>query len=100
LSFFSEAKRALLDWNLRVQRFVPDLAIEIVSTNDTFQSLVRKAQRYRDSGTREVWIFDLENRQAYVYSESRRAILDEHDEFRSESIPGFAMRIADMLSRY
>lgn len=97
--FISEAKRPLIGWKRRVQRFVPDLAIAIVSANHTFQALIRKAQRYRQCGTREVWIFDLKNRQTYVYSENRRAILDESDEFRPESIPGFTIRIADLLSR-
>jgi Uma2 family endonuclease len=86
--------------NLRVQRLVPDLAIEIVSANDTFQMLVKKAQRYRACGTREVWIFSKEIRETYLYSDQRRAILDDNDEFRPETIPGFAVRIGDLLDRY
>jgi Uma2 family endonuclease len=85
---------------LRVQRFVPDLAIEIVSANDTFEMLARKAKRYRQCGTREVWVFSLETRETYLYSDHRRAILDENEEFRPEPIPGFAMRIEDLLGRY
>jgi Uma2 family endonuclease len=100
VSFISPSKRPLLNVKLRVQRFVPDLAIEIVSANDTFEMLAKEAQRYRACGTREVWIFSLETRQAFLFSESRRAILDENDEFRPESIPGFAIRIADLLSQY
>jgi Uma2 family endonuclease len=80
---------------------VPDLAIEIVSANDTF----RKAGQKRRSviaqcGTQEVWIFSVETRQIFLYSERRRAILDENDEFRPEPIPGFAIRIGDLLDRY
>jgi Uma2 family endonuclease len=100
ISFISEAKRPLLNNELRVQRFVPDLAIEIVSANDSFKMLAKKAQRYRQCGTQEVYIFSLETRQAFLFSEHRRAILEENDEFRPESIPGFAMRIADLLSQY
>lgn len=100
VTFISESKRPLLNMNLRVQRFVPDLAIEIVSANDTFQMLVKKAQRYRACGTREVWIFSKETRETFLYSEQRRAILDENDEFSPEPIPGFAIRIGDLLDRY
>jgi Uma2 family endonuclease len=100
VSFIGEVKRALLNMTLRVQRFVPDLAIEIVSANDTFQTPVKKAQRYRACGTQEVWIFSGETREVFLYSEQRRAILDENDEFRPEPIPGFAMRIGDLLDRY
>lgn len=82
-----------------MQRFVPDLAVEIVSVNDTFEKLASKAQRYRQCGTREVWIFSVETRQAFLYSEQRRVILDENDEFRPETIPGFAIRIGELLDR-
>jgi Uma2 family endonuclease len=100
VSFVGESKRALLNEDLRVQRLVPDLAIEIVSANDTFEKLARKAVRYRACGTQEVWIFCKATRQAYLYSERRRAILDENDEFRPETIRGFAIRIGDLLDRY
>ncbi len=43
------------------------LAIEIVSENDTFKKLVKKADRYRKCGTKEVWIFDIDSRTAFVY---------------------------------
>jgi len=85
---------------LRVQPFVPDLAIEIVSASDTFEQLAMKALHYRACGTQEVWIFCQATRQVFLYSEQRRAILDENDEFRPETIPGFAIRIGDLLDRH
>ena len=100
VSFISQAKCPLINMKLRVQRFVPDLAIEIVSANDTFEMLAKKAKRYRECGTQEVWIFSVETRETYLYSDHRRAILDESEEFRPEPIPGFAMRIEDLLGRY
>jgi Uma2 family endonuclease len=100
VSFISALKRPLLNMKLRVQRFVPDLAIEIVSANDTFEKLAQKAQRYRQCGTQEVWIFSVETRQVFLYSEHRRVFLDENDYFRPEPIPGFAIRIGDLLDRY
>jgi hypothetical protein len=39
VSFFSPAKAELADVGLRVQRFVPDLAIEIVSKRDRLDAL-------------------------------------------------------------
>ena len=89
----------LCNGKLRVQRFVPDLAIEIVSQNDMFEKLVGKARRYRRCGTKEVWIFSIELREAYVYSESGRAILDEDGLFQSNLIPGFSIRIGDLFDR-
>ncbi len=99
VSFFGADKVRLLNRRLRVQRFVPDLAIEIVSGNDNFRFLTKKAQRYRKCGTKEVWIFDTENRLAFHYSQSRRVILEENETFAPETIPGFSIRIGDLLDQ-
>jgi hypothetical protein len=61
---------------------------------------IQKALRYHGCGTQEVWIFCQATRQAYLYSEHRRLILHENDEFRPETIPGFAIRIGDLLDRH
>jgi len=59
-------KALLNNMSLRVQRFVPDLAIEIVTPNDSFESLVRKKDRYRKCGTREVWIRRIRSRFSFL----------------------------------
>jgi Uma2 family endonuclease len=99
VTFFSPEKAKLCDGKLRVQRFVPDLAIEIVSQSDTFEKLIGKAHRYRRCGTQEVWIFSIDSREAYVFSPSGRAILDEEAPFQSSLIPGFSIRIGDLLDQ-
>src|SRR5580700_7618451 len=76
VTFFSTEKLKLCDGKLRVQRFVPDLAIEIVSENDTFRKLVKKADRYRKCGTKEAWIIDPDSRTAFLYSDALKTILD------------------------
>ena len=97
--FVSAAKHSLLNPKLRVQRCVPDLAIEIVSENDKFEALMKKAVRYRRCGTKEVWVFSIENRVAFLLNENKRVILDENQQFRSSLIPGFSIRISDLLDR-
>ena len=99
VSFVSTAKLVLLNPKLRVQRCVPDLAIEVVSENDKFEALMKKAQRYRRCGTQEVWVFSIETRVAFLLNESQRVILDENQEFRSDLIPGLSVRIGDLLDR-
>ena len=99
LSLVLSAKMPFLDKRRRVQRFVPDLAIEIESPNDTFGSLIKKAQRYRKCGTQEVWLLSIDGRTAYYYSEKQNVILDENAEFRSDLIPGFAIRLGDLFDR-
>jgi Uma2 family endonuclease len=99
VSFVSATKLPLLNPKLRVQRCVPDLAIEIVSQNDKFEALMKKAVRYRRCGTKEVWVFSIEMREAFLLNENQRVLLDENQQFRSDLIPGFSIRIGDLLDR-
>src|ERR1700733_9680604 len=99
ITFFGPEKAKLCDDDLRVQRFVPDLAIEIVSRNDKFSALLEKAHRYRSCGTKEVWIFSIKPREAFVFSSERRAILDEDGVFQSSLIPGFSIRLGDLFDQ-
>jgi Uma2 family endonuclease len=82
-----------------VQLFVPDLAIEIVSSSDTFESLMAKAALYRRCGTSEVWIMAPKTRQAFVQPEGRQAFLGENDLFESPLIPGFSIRLGELFDR-
>jgi hypothetical protein len=54
----------------------------------------------RRSARSSAWIFAVEARQVLLFSEHRRLILDDNDEFRPETIPGFAIRIGDLFDRY
>lgn len=97
VSFFGLAKQALQDPDKRVQRFVPDLAIEVVSENDTFRSLIRKKDRYRRCGTAEVWIVSPESREVYVYSERGNRILGEGAELTTNLLPGFQLPVTELF---
>ena len=99
VSLIGPSKLDSLDPGRRVQRFVPDLAIEIVSENDKFKSLMEKAARYRKCGTKEVWVLSPDTRQAFVQSEHGKAILDDDQMFESKLIPGFSIRLADLFDR-
>src|SRR5437588_10571589 len=67
ISFFGPEKQPLADRRKRVQRFVPDLAIEIVSPNDGFNAISRKRELYRRCGVPEVWIICQETQEVYIY---------------------------------
>ena len=97
VSFVSRTRLDALDPKRRVQLCVPDLAVEIVSQNDKFASLMKKARLYRKCGTKEVWIFDIEGREANVFFDGQRAILGENQKFQSELIPGFSIRLGDLF---
>jgi Uma2 family endonuclease len=97
VSFFGVEKQPLSDPRRRVQGFVPDLAIEVVSPNDTFQALVGKKERYRRCGTREVWIISPASREVYVYSERGDRILREDAELSTPLIPGFQITVKTLF---
>jgi len=99
VTFVLPESARLFNGKLRVQRFVPDLAIEIVSESDTFAKLVRKVERYRKCGTQEAWIIDIDSRRAFLFSNERDANLDENQMFHSTLIPGFSIRLGDLFDQ-
>jgi Uma2 family endonuclease len=97
VSFIGVDKLRLIDDERRVQRFVPDLAVEIVSRNDKFEYLMEKAVRYRKSGTKEVWVLAPKTRRTFVQSEERDVILKDDQMFESKLIPGLAIRLGELF---
>jgi Uma2 family endonuclease len=84
----------------RVQRFVPDLAIEIVSDYQPFKDLIRKKDRYRKCGTAEVWIVSPESREIYLYSEQGNRILGADEDLTSPLFPGFQIRAGQIFETF
>src|SRR5438093_8840313 len=92
VSFFGPEKAKLVDGQLRVQRFVPDLLIEIASKSDKFETLIEKALFYQRCGVKEVYLFSIQIRQVFRYlDQPTPVVLTETQEFRPELIPGFAI---------
>jgi Uma2 family endonuclease len=98
VSFLGPVKVELFDGDLRVQLFVPDIAIEIASKNDRFESLFAKAYRYRECGTKEVFIFSIATRQVFVCSQHPVIVLCEDQDFCPTQLPGFSIRISDLFA--
>ena len=99
LSFVSLDRVPALDTHLRVQRIVPDLAMEISSRNDRLETTMRKLDRYRQCGTKETWLLIIPTRRALVFSDRAERILNENDDLRSDLIPGFSIRLKDLFDR-
>jgi Uma2 family endonuclease len=97
VSFFGPEKQTLLDLYKRVQRFVPDLAIEVASASDTYDSLLRKKERYRRAGTAEVWLISAENAEIAIYGPDHDRILHAGDTLSSELLPGFAITVDELF---
>jgi Uma2 family endonuclease len=97
VSFFGPEKQTLLDLYKRVQRFVPDLAIEVASASDTYDSLLRKKDRYRRAGTTEVWLISAENAEIAIYGPDRDRILHAGQTVSSEVLPGFEIAVNELF---
>ena len=97
VSFFSPQKEKLVEGELRVERFVPDLALRFASKRDRFDTLFEKAPPYRRCGTAEVYVFSIKTKQIFRYSAEHTVVLNETDEFCPAQIPGFNIGICDLF---
>jgi Uma2 family endonuclease len=81
-------------WNI-----APDLAVEVISPNETWEKVNDKILEYFDAGVRQVWLISLKHLRVYVYdSPNLVRILTEEDELTSEELlPGFRCRISDLF---
>ena len=77
----------------------PDLAVEVVSPNDSADALEEKLDDYQKVGVPLVWVVYLKSRTVMVYrSDGSVSRLRESDELSGEEIiPGFRCPVADDL---
>ena len=91
VTFFGDDERPRMDLRKRVQRFVPDLAVEIASESDTYDAMLRKKDRYLRAGTVEVWLISTATREITIYGRGQARVLCAGDTLSSELLPGFSV---------
>jgi Uma2 family endonuclease len=79
-----------------VQRFVPDLAIEVASQSDTYEGLEKK-ERYLKWGVAEVWLFSLRTREVAIYGVHRNVTLRGADAITTDMMLGFSITVDELL---
>jgi Uma2 family endonuclease len=97
VSFFGPAKRPLLNMKKRVQRFVPDLAVEIASQSDTYEGLMRKRDRYLRAGVSEVWLISPEAREVVIHTLRTARVLRGADSIETDLLPGFSITVEKLF---
>ena len=77
----------------------PDLALEIVSPNDTADEVDIKVSKYLAAGTRLVWVLYSEGRKVYVYRTPESAqIIDINGTLDGgDVLPGFTLALKDVF---
>ncbi len=82
-------------------RLAPDLAVEVVSPNDSAEDLEEKLDDYDKAGVRLVWVIYPEARKARICRLDRPdGKLGEDDELSGEDvIPGFRCPLREILPR-
>ena len=78
----------------------PDLAVEVVSPNDTHAEVEDKVCEWLDAGTRMVIVANPRNRTLKVYrSRTEITLLTESDELEGgDVVPGFKVKVSELFS--
>lgn len=76
----------------------PDLAIEVLSPSDRFDTVMLKVRDYLDAGTPLTWVFDPKSRLTAVFRPGQAVrFLDEDDVLDGEDVlPGFTLPLRDL----
>jgi Uma2 family endonuclease len=77
----------------------PDLAVEVVSPDDTHSKLNHKVLQYIKCGVRMIWVVDPQLRIVTVYrSLSKSQVLENGDTLSGEDVlPGFACAVSELF---
>ena len=80
--------------------FPPDLAVEVLSPEDTASGILRKIEEYLAAGVALAWVVDPATRTVTVYRSLRDIqILSAKQELDGgEVLPGFRARVAEIFS--
>lgn len=79
----------------------PDLAVEIVSPNDTATEVEEKVLEYLDAGAKRVWVVNPTTAAVTVHYPDRTSRTLRGDDVLSgeDVVPGFAVRVGDLFNR-
>jgi Uma2 family endonuclease len=95
VSFLRAERASQIDPNADIPG-APDLAVEVVSPNDTASAMRRKVLQYLSAGGQYVWVVYPETREVEVWREAARpqVVLQETDLLEApDLLPGFSLRV-------
>jgi len=77
----------------------PDLAVEVMSPNDTIHEVDEKAKAWLEAGVRTVWVVNPAWRTVTVYRSATdiKTLTEDGDLDGQDVLPGFRCRVADIF---
>jgi Uma2 family endonuclease len=98
-AFVSKARMAKQGLTGKFYPAAPDLAVEVLSPNDTASEVLDKINEWIDAGTRLVWIVDPEKQRIHVHAPSqpqRTLGLADHLD-GADVLPGLQLAVAEIF---
>jgi Uma2 family endonuclease len=96
---WAEYTTATNNWLLKPAVFIPDLAIEIVSPNDSYSEIEEKVEEYLEKGVQLVWIFDPQRQRVTTYQAEQIIKLGKNDTLTGgDVLPGLAIQLSEIFT--
>jgi Uma2 family endonuclease len=87
------------DYRLRPLGIVPDIAVEVVSSNDSYGDVEEKVELYLSAGVQLVWVIDPHRRKVSVYEGDSLVRLNGQDTLTGgDVLPGYRIPVAELLA--
>ena len=80
--------------------FPPDLAVEVLSPEDTASELLRKVEEYLQAGAPLIWVVDPATQTVTVYRSLQdvRIVSSDQQLDGGEAVPGFQCKVSDLFT--
>ncbi len=101
VAFISKARLQEADPPIGYWTIAPDLAVEVVSPNESPDDVQEKVQDYLAAGTRMIWLVYPKTRSITVYRSLKNVKVLREDELLSgeEVLPGFERRVSEIFQK-
>jgi Uma2 family endonuclease len=87
------------DWEDKPYVLVPDIAIEVVSKNDSYSEINEKVGAYLEAGVKEIWVIDPQAKNAFIHSPKKTQMLQKDESIKSTVLPDFELKLADLFGK-
>lgn len=101
VAFVDRARYAAIVDETKYIPFAPNLAVEVISTSDTFSQVESKAFLWLSAGTQLVLLVDCESETIHAYRSRKDIQVAELSETLNceDAVPGWLLKVEDVFRR-